>query len=117
MARLQVGEVRPCQACGVTIIGALTVHGKVAPMEVQPHPDGNVLLARSVPMVKTDDGWVLASEYQQALGDPDPDLLAPIRAAVAAGEHLAWARAQHLAMHRNHFASCPHRDRFAPHQR
>lgn len=84
--RLRVGEKKTCK-CGAKIIGAETVKGKTAPVEVAANEKGNVWLGRGV------DGQV--------------------RCATLAGPLLEKAREVGMALHLNHFASCPHAREFS----
>lgn len=86
VSALQPGEKRPCQACGVEMIGGLTLQGKVAPVEAEPSAGGNVLLQRHA------DGTVAAVTF----GNDTADAL----------------RQRGVELRLNHFASCPERERF-----
>jgi hypothetical protein len=88
------GERKDCEACGTAMIGALTVKGKVAPIEVATHDDGNVWLGRRAPGDLHDPGGRV------------------VVCATLAGPLLEKAREVGIALHHNHFATCPQRDRF-----
>jgi hypothetical protein len=90
MSALQAGERRPCAACGTQIVGALTVNDRVAPITVDPHEDGNVLLHRHAADPKVVRAWVLG------------------------GDALQKARDNGVELRRNHFMDCAHADRFRP---
>lgn len=80
------GETWRCAACGEPLVGARTINGKVAPIEVDVKvTEGNCFLFRN-------NGEV--------------------RVATAAGEHLEWLREQGVELRFNHFATCPERQRF-----
>ncbi len=85
MAR-KPGEQWRCEACECRLIGALTIKGKVAPIELEPAQDANCLLYRA------------GTET---------------RVATATGDALAWLTAQGVPLRLNHFATCPERERFA----
>lgn len=88
MARLQPGERKACEACGKEMIGALTVKGNTAPIELEPAPagQGNIWLG------KNSVGTVICASLSQAL--------------------VAEANAVGLVLRVNHFATCPERERF-----
>lgn len=68
-----------CRSCGAGIRwGAVAASGKNMPLDVEPHPDGNVRIAR--------DGFLL-----EVLG----------------GVALPAARARGDELYRSHFATCP----------
>jgi hypothetical protein len=92
MARKQ-GERWNCEACGEALVGALTINGKVAPVEVLDKPNGNVWLGRR----STPEG---------------PDFT-EVRCATLSGPLLEKAREAGISLHLNHFAYCPERERFA----
>lgn len=81
-----VGERWDCEACGAKLVGAETINSKVAPIELAVSEDGNVWLGRGA------DGGT--------------------RCATLAGPLLDKAREVGLALHYNHFATCPERERF-----
>ena len=84
---MKPGETKRCQACSKPLIGALTRKGKVAPVNYDPEPEGNVLLFRK-------DGEVQCRTF--------------------AGETLEALREEGVPMRLNHFADCPHAAEFAP---
>jgi hypothetical protein len=88
------GERKPCAACGVPLVGALTIKGKVAPIEVASREDGNVWLGLKAPRAQDDPGDSV------------------VVCATLAGALLEKAREVGIALHMNHFATCPDRDRF-----
>jgi hypothetical protein len=46
MPRLEMGQSRDCTACGKPFVGARTMGGAIVPIEIDPDPNGNVLLQR-----------------------------------------------------------------------
>lgn len=85
MPRRRPGETFRCE-CGEACIGALTLAGKVAPIELNAKPEGTVWLG------KNKDGVVASM--------------------VLGGPLLEAAREGGMGLHLNHFASCPHAARF-----
>ncbi len=81
------GDRWDCEACGEPLVGALTINKKVAPIELAIADAGNVWLGRSK------SGEVICA----TLGGP----------------LLEKAREVGIALHLNHFAYCPQRERFA----
>jgi hypothetical protein len=72
-----------CTSCGTNIIWATTAAtGKVMPVDVEPHPDGNVLLTERVGR------------------SPLAEVVAPGQDSLIAGEPLR----------RSHFSTCPQAD-------
>lgn len=92
MRALREGESKACEACQEPMIGALTINGKVAPVELRAHDNGNVWLGRGVAR----DGCGVG----------------PVICATLAGDILDKAREVGIALHMNHFATCPERERF-----
>lgn len=86
MSALREGERKDCEACGVKLIGGYTAQGKVAPIEAEPSPTGNVLLQKHA------DGTIAAITF--------------------GNETAAALRERHVELRLNHFASCPQRERF-----
>lgn len=83
---LQPGEKRPCTKCGTVIIGAVTIQGKVAPIEEVPHRNGNTLLQRH------HDGMVHAITFGPEASDK--------------------LRRKGVELRHNHFATCPAAEQF-----
>lgn len=94
MAVRQPGDCWNCEACGVRLVGARTRQGRVAPVEVEPHASGNTLL------FKADDGVLTCAVTGRGVEDPI----------------AMWLTMNGVPLRRNHFASCPHADRFRPKQ-
>ena len=91
MPKREPGETWRCEACGEALIGALTKEGRTAPLEHASHEDGNVLVFR--PTGHSVNAGVLCCR-------------------TFAGGVLAALRREAIPLRRNHFASCPHADRF-----
>ena len=87
MAKREVGEFWNCSACGKALVGARTIHGKVAPIEVDTNPQGTCFLYR------------VDSEVRVAVIDANE-------------ECNAWVNRHGMERRMNHFATCPHRERF-----
>lgn len=89
---MRAGERKDCAACGVKLIGALNPKtGKVAPIEVDEHPDGNVFLhsrALDLESVMTVCAWTMGADTAEK------------------------AREAGVGLRMNHFATCPSRRRF-----
>jgi hypothetical protein len=75
-----------CEACQKPLVWAVTKTGRTAPVELDPHPEGNVLVFR---------------------------VESRIECRTAAGFALDWLREQGVPLRLNHFASCPQADRFS----
>jgi hypothetical protein len=86
-AKREAGQRWNCAACGEPLVGALTIKGMVAPVEVKPSEGANCFLFRN--------GGV-------------------VHVATAAGEHLDWLREQGVELRFNHFATCESKDQFKP---
>lgn len=87
MPKRSAGEFWECSACGEKLVGAKTVNGKIAPIQVRTTEYGNCFLFKA------------GSEVHVAVMPP---------------EILAWAKTQGMELRMNHFATCPHRERFLP---
>jgi hypothetical protein len=85
---LAPGERRPCEACGVEIVGARSASNpkSVMPIVVAPHENGNVLIQQK-------DGELLAFVFGEPL----------IRDKL---------REKGVVMRISHFADCPGADQF-----
>lgn len=85
-----------CRSCQARVIWTVTSpelkSGHPMMVDADPHPDGNVLLARD-PSIPHEAGKPV-----------------PIRATVMRPGQLAGARADGNPLYRSHFASCPHAD-------
>jgi hypothetical protein len=92
MKAREPGERWACEGCGCNLVGALTINGKVAPVELGTHTDGNVGLGRR----DTPEGPEGSEVVCATLGGP----------------LLEKAREAGIALHMNHFATCPERERF-----
>lgn len=88
MAKLQPGQRKVCDGpnCTVQLVGALTINGKTAPVEVAASDEGNVWLGRNKA------GQVVCAQL--------------------AGPLLTKAREVGIALHHNHYATCVDKDRF-----
>ena len=86
MAKRKPGETWRCWSCGKALIGARTIAGKVAPIEVDVTENANCFLFRG------------------AGGE--------VRVAVLGGPLLDEAKRQGFQLRLNHFASCPDRERW-----
>lgn len=106
--KLQPGERRRC-SCGVAIVGALTIKGNVAPIEVDPVEDGNVWLGRGT------NKWLWRGQVMTMPPGHDPPVgsTRALCCAVLGGLLLDEARRQGMALYLNHFATCEHADRYA----
>lgn len=71
-------SIANCRSCSARIVWATTKSGKKMPVDVAPHPEGNVFL----------------------------DETSPPRAHVLAGEDLAKARRIGTELRRSHFVTC-----------
>lgn len=91
---MKPGERKSCAACGVAMVGALTVRGKVAPIELATSDDGNVWLGLKAPRSEDDPGDSV------------------VVCATLAGPLLDKARDVGIALHHNHFTTCPKAERF-----
>lgn len=91
--RRHPGEMWRCEACGEPLIGALTMKGSVAPVELKGKDGANVWLGRR---------WLNGGEDSVVI------------CAVLSGPLLEKAREIGMSLHRNHFALCPQADRFRP---
>ena len=85
MAKRQPGEEWQCAACSARLVGARTINGKVAPIELDLADDGNCFIFR-------------------AKGE--------VRVAALGGPLLEEARRQGFELRHNHFATCPESERF-----
>ena len=85
MPKREVGEFWDCLACGAKLVGAKTINGKVAPIEIKLTPYGNCVLFRN--------------------GEE-------VRVATAPAEILVWLKAQGFELRMNHFATCPKAEHF-----
>lgn len=113
-----MGERKACEACGAALVGALTLSGKIAPIEVIPSPDGNVWLGLGPWRVPSPDGPLDVAgpgPHPVATADgviTDVHATREVRSMVLSGPILEKAREQGMSVHRNHFASCPDAERF-----
>jgi hypothetical protein len=91
MSQRTAGERWNCEGCQTELVGALNPNtGKVAPITVAPHEDGNVLLHRHVENPTEVLAWTLG------------------------GACLEKARAAGVQLRRNHFMDCREAARFRP---
>lgn len=76
-----------CRSCGAEILWAKTINHKLAPIDAEPSPDGNVHLVR--------------------------DATRDLGALTLSGAVLEEARAKGLELHLNHFVTCPQAEAWA----
>jgi hypothetical protein len=74
-----------CRSCGADVVWVTTEAGKRMPVDASPHPDGNVLL--------------LPPDTRDVSSTPRASVLGPLEVELATA-----------ALHRSHFATCPHAD-------
>lgn len=86
---MRAGDRWDCKACGEPLIGGQTMAGKVAPIEIKPSENGNVMLKT------TPSGLVEATTLGGLILD-------------------AARNDTSVTLHMNHFATCPQADRFRP---
>jgi hypothetical protein len=91
MAKRKPGETWRCSACQCPLIGAETKEGRTAPIEFNPHDEGNVLIFKGKPGT-AGEGKLLARTFS--------------------GGPLKALREQGVTLRRNHFASCPSAEHF-----
>lgn len=77
-----------CRSCGADVIWCLTVNDRLMPVDVDPHPDGTVKVTDRA--VSTSRG-----RYRRA------EVLGPLE-----------VHAHDGPLHRSHFATCKHADRW-----
>lgn len=91
-----VYRVQNCRSCSARIIWAVTnpelKSGRPMPVDADPHPQGNVMLARD-PRIPH-----------------EPDAPVVVRATVLRANQAAGARDAGELLYRSHFASCPNAD-------
>jgi hypothetical protein len=85
MPKRSPGETWNCAACGQYLVGAKTINGKVAPIEVALNAEGTSFLFR-----RNEE----------------------VRVAVLTGEMLEFAKRHEFELRHNHFATCKHAERF-----
>lgn len=73
---------QPCRSCGAPLLWTITVKGKRHPVDRDPHPEGTIKVVAGV-------SGAAPKSY------------------VMAGLDLATMRADGVALHRSHFATCP----------
>jgi hypothetical protein len=83
--KLEQGQRKKCEACGADLIGARTKDGKIAPITEHSQYNGNVLLFKSA-------GGIECRTF--------------------AGATLEKLHEQTVPLRLNHFANCPHKERF-----
>lgn len=90
MAERQPGQHWTC-SCGERLVGALTIAGKVAPITLAVY-DADDTMPGNVWLGRRKDGTVIC--------------------VTLSGELLEKAQAEGLALHLNHWANCPERERY-----
>lgn len=55
-----------CRSCGAPIIWARTLSGRNMPLDAEPNPEGNVVLARGLAIVREKPSFELAGEDEGA---------------------------------------------------
>lgn len=103
------GQRWECE-CGQELVGAVTINGKVAPITVDPKPNGNVWIGLS----KVEHLEVgLEGGKSRWSASPGADGARRVTiCAVIAGPLLDLMREKNVGLHLNHFADCPHARRF-----
>lgn len=87
-----------CRSCGAEIFWQRTNHGRMAPINASPTPDGNVVIC---------DTPQLADALGTVFG----------RAVTLGGARLEAARAApNRDLYVNHYATCPDRKKWAEHR-
>lgn len=87
-----------CRSCSARVIWTVTnpelKSGHPMMVDADPHPNGNILLARD-PSIEHEPGKPV-----------------PVRATVMRPGQIAGARADGNVLYRSHFATCPHADQW-----